>query len=278
MPWFKVDDGLSTKVETTRIPRAHRPAAIGLWALAGSWSARELTDGHIPAHMIEELAGTPGDAQRLVDAGYWAIVDAGFQFVTWGPDQPLREPTLERRRKNTEKVANWRSRNRGTDEVTNHDGDQLPTLPPTRPDPTTTSDEVVDVHHDARAGKKQGYSSEFEEFWSLYPRRQAKKPAAEAFARARKKHSLETIMSGLRSYALMNAGGDKTRIKLAAGWLNDERFTDEEQLANEASASKPQRATVTPIPPRELAECSAHPGYPPSGCPRCAEDRMGGAA
>lgn len=42
--------------------------------------------------------------------------------------------------------------------------------------------------------------------------------------------------------------------------------------------AKRKRAPVIPIPPREIAECAAHPGYPPRGCPRCAEDRMGGVA
>lgn len=245
MPWFRVPDELSAKLETTRIPRAHRTATIGLWTLAGSWSARELTDGHIPGHMIEELSGTADDAQRLVDAGYWSQVDGGFQFVTWGPDQPLREPTLERRRKNTEKVKSWRSRNRVANDATNPDGSELPTPPPAQPQTQPTTE--VHVHReDARAGVKHAYSTEFEDdFWPVYPRKQGKLPAAKAFEKARKKHSLETIMGGLRSYALVNAGGDKTKIKLAAGWLNDERFADEDIVVNEPSVNALQTPTPT---------------------------------
>src|SRR5476651_1728036 len=104
MPWFKVDDGLAMKVETTRIPRSARTSAIGLLALAGSWSARELTDGHIPAHMLDELCGTDADASWLVTAGYWVAVDDGWQFVDWAPDQPLREVVMADRTKKAEKM------------------------------------------------------------------------------------------------------------------------------------------------------------------------------
>lgn len=140
MPWFKVSDDLPSKPETTRIPRAHRTSAIGLWALAGAWSAQQLTDGHIPRHMVDELAGRDEDAAWLVNAGYWEVVDDGWRFVVWAPEQPLREAVLEQRRKNAEKVKNWRSRNRGSNSVTNRGTNpgtnQHVTLPPSRPDPT----------------------------------------------------------------------------------------------------------------------------------------------
>ncbi|WP_022891231.1 helix-turn-helix domain-containing protein [Agromyces subbeticus] len=99
---------------------------------------------------------------------------------------------------------------------------------------TGREQEELFVHHeDAPAEVKPDYSSEFEdEFWPVFPRKQAKAPAAKAFAKARTNHSLETIMAGVRAYALVNAGGDKTKIKLPAGWLNDERFADEEQIPN----------------------------------------------
>lgn len=135
-PWFKVDDGLSSKKETTRIPRPFRTSALGLWALAGSWSAKELTDGLIPQHMIAELAGTDEEAQHLVDAEYWFRVEGGFQFVDWAPDQPLREAVLETRRKTAEKVKDWRSRNLPRNPVTAPVTNPVVTLPPSRPVPT----------------------------------------------------------------------------------------------------------------------------------------------
>jgi hypothetical protein len=135
-PWFKVSDDLPSKPQTTRIPRSDRTSALGLWALAGAWSAQQLTDGHIPSYMLDELAGTADAAEWLVTSGYWAVVEDGWQFVEWAPDQPLRESVLEARRKNAEKVKNWRARNSPSNPVTNQGSDQLVTLPPTRPDPS----------------------------------------------------------------------------------------------------------------------------------------------
>lgn len=139
MPWFRVDDQLPNLVTTTRIPRTHRRAAVGLWVLAGAWSAGQLTDGHIPEYMLEELSGTPEDADWLVRAGFWALAEDGWRFIDWAPDQPLRAAVLEQRRKNAEKVSKWRARNRVTASVTNSGDNSVSdgsvTLPPSRPDP-----------------------------------------------------------------------------------------------------------------------------------------------
>jgi hypothetical protein len=143
MPWFKVDDGLSSKAETTRIPRAHRRSALGVWVLAGSWSAKELTDGHIPQHMLEELSGTDEDAFWLVEAGYWTVADDGWQFVDWAPEQPLRETVLADRKQRADKMRNWRARNKpsnpATDAVTDEVTDETVTVAPSQPSPAQPS-------------------------------------------------------------------------------------------------------------------------------------------
>lgn len=88
MVWFKVDDGLVSALKTTRIPRARRAAAMGLWVLSGSWAARELTDGFIPAHMLMELACSKRMAADLVEAGFWDVVEGGYQFHNWSVYNP----------------------------------------------------------------------------------------------------------------------------------------------------------------------------------------------
>lgn len=71
MSWFRIDDSFSDHPKVRRIPRTRRLAAIGLWSLAGSWSAKHSTDGVIPGYMIEELAGTKALAGALVEVGLW---------------------------------------------------------------------------------------------------------------------------------------------------------------------------------------------------------------
>ena len=223
MPWFKVDDGLSSKLETTRIPRAHRAAAIGLWALAGSWSARELTDGFIPDHMVDELAGTPDSAQWLVSAGFWSAVDGGFQFVVWNGQQPMRAKVLEAREKNTAKVQNWRARNRVTGAVTNQGTNQEATPPPTRPDPTA-SDEAQE--HPSPSARE--IESAFDEAYSQWPKKAQRKESVQAFIRAAKKRPIDQLVADVvrhgKAYAETR---EKQFVPALCVWLRGERWDDE---------------------------------------------------
>ncbi|MBF6411229.1 hypothetical protein [Nocardia farcinica] len=111
MPWFLVDDGFANSAAVMRIPRRNRCAASGLWTLAGSWCAKELTDGFVPAHMLPEFAATKAVAGHLVEAGLWRVVEGGWQFVDWRAPQPIRanveaERAAARRRMQAKRAAN----------------------------------------------------------------------------------------------------------------------------------------------------------------------------
>jgi hypothetical protein len=86
MPWFLVDDGFAFHRKVV----AAGNAALGLWVRAGSWCARELTDGFVPDHMLTAL-GTRPQAKRLVAVGLWERVDGGYRFWQW--NDPGRQPT-----------------------------------------------------------------------------------------------------------------------------------------------------------------------------------------
>jgi hypothetical protein len=88
--WFKIDDKLHDHHKTRRAGKQ----AMGVWVLAGSWSADHLTDGFIPADVLARW-GTPRDAGRLVTAGLW-IVDTqngepGWRFRDWSDYQPTAQ-------------------------------------------------------------------------------------------------------------------------------------------------------------------------------------------
>lgn len=112
MSWFKVDDKLHSH------PKRHRAGlrAMGLWVAAGSWSSDQLTDGHIPSHMLAVLGGRPSDARALVDAELWTPVEDGWLFHDWQAMNPSRTQVNERRAKNAEKLANWRKQKREEEE------------------------------------------------------------------------------------------------------------------------------------------------------------------
>lgn len=87
MSWFKVDDKLHDHYKARRAGKA----AMGVWVLAGSWSADNLTDGFIPAYVLARW-GTKVDANRLVEAGLWIPEtyrqESGWRFRDWQDYQP----------------------------------------------------------------------------------------------------------------------------------------------------------------------------------------------
>lgn len=158
MPWFKIDDKHHDHRKTRRALRAGKAkrrdaAAIGLWCLAGSWSADNLMDGFVPT---DELLRWDDDgetlAEMLVEAEFWEPTERdgepGFQFINWDEHQPTkadveakREAARERMRaarnkggkvSSREQDANVRANNpRSSREVRS-----TPSRPvPTRPDP-----------------------------------------------------------------------------------------------------------------------------------------------
>lgn len=81
MPWFLVDDGFHSHPKAL----ATSPAALGLWAVAGSWSSSgsNLTDGLVPDHVLPRLSPDSATlAAELVATGLWKRVKGGYRIVT----------------------------------------------------------------------------------------------------------------------------------------------------------------------------------------------------
>ena len=163
--WFKVDDGLTSSRKVLRIPRAHRAAAMGLWVLAGSWAGQELTDGHVPAYMPDELAGDEQLALHLVAVGLWhhagdeecpagderctahrpARMDDGWWFHDWKQANPVRSEVEAERDAAAERMRNLRAKRAGkrspevrpnTERTSQNFAGSAPEVP--NPDPTRT--------------------------------------------------------------------------------------------------------------------------------------------
>lgn len=146
MAWFKVDDRLYSSLKVMRIPRRLRTAAIGLWTMAGSWSAHDLTDGYIPDFMIEEFGAEDEHAQALVNTGLWRRVvpemsqrdttgtdsdvlevsestgydewgespeASGYQFVKWSEYQPTKTDVEDQREKERDRKRKQRRNSEG---------------------------------------------------------------------------------------------------------------------------------------------------------------------
>lgn len=148
MAWFKVDDGFHSSRKVLRIPKRNRFAAIGLWAVAGSWAADQLTDGHIPDYMVKEWGAPPAAPESLVNAGLWERTSDGYLFYNWHEYQPSKQDVDAERAASRERMRDLRAKRKGKKpleqaEVRDVFGRTVPNSSesvrnpdPTRPDPT----------------------------------------------------------------------------------------------------------------------------------------------
>jgi hypothetical protein len=85
--WFGVDDKLHGHIKARRAG----VAAMGLWALCGSYCTDHLTDGYVAPDVPELIAGREALklAKRLVTAGLWHVDEArgGWTFHDWADYQ-----------------------------------------------------------------------------------------------------------------------------------------------------------------------------------------------
>ena len=110
MTWFKVDDSFYDHPKVFDAP----DCAVALWTRAGTWSARNLTDGFVPAGMPARLCDDPDTAvKELVRRGLWSRVKDGFRFHDWSEYQPSRESVERERLAAAERQRRRRAQQKG---------------------------------------------------------------------------------------------------------------------------------------------------------------------
>jgi hypothetical protein len=150
MVWFRMDDSFPSHPKVLGIPRRDRLAAIGLWTLAGGWCAKQLTDGYLAEHMVDEIGGTQKAAATLVEVGLWDIVEGGYQFHDWNDYNPTREEVEADRSAARERMKRIRS-GRSSREVRANTSEVRPNnkrsseeVRDPRPDPSRSSSGTTD--------------------------------------------------------------------------------------------------------------------------------------
>lgn len=232
MAWFKVDDKLWSHPKWLETP----PAARGLWITAGSWCAHHEQDGVIPRSAVRFLGHTFKHASDLVRVRLWIETEAGYEFHGWAEFQPTSAELQEKRAIKAAAgraggLASGRSRREagaspGASRPDEANGKPVPV--PSRTPSTTTA---------APDG--------FAEFWEVWPRKEDKKKAGAAYAKALKRSDADTILAGAKRYR-----DDPNRLaqytKLPTTWLNGDCWDD------------------APLPPRgDGRPTSQQPAYDP---------------
>jgi len=94
--WFKIDDSFYDHPKVFDAP----DCAVALWTRAGTWSARNLTEGFVPAGMPARLCGDPDTAVReLVRRGLWIKASGGYRFHDWHRYEPSKDAVEDLRAK-----------------------------------------------------------------------------------------------------------------------------------------------------------------------------------
>jgi hypothetical protein len=120
--WFYVDDGFSDSkpimnLSTTPVRVPMRIAAAGAWVLAGSWSAKEETDGFIPHAKLKSLLVPRSVAAALCDPGPLEAAlccpeSDGIMVRNWAKWQQTKAESQAKRKREAEKKRNQRRRGR----------------------------------------------------------------------------------------------------------------------------------------------------------------------
>lgn len=90
--------------------------------------------------------------------------------------------------------------------------------------------------------KKQDFSAEFDEVWNLYPKKQGKKQAENAYEKARKAGvEKETIINGIQAYCenIREKNIDQKYIKHGSTWFNQECWNDVYDMQKQQNQDEP---------------------------------------
>ena len=121
MGWFKTTDTLMTDAKVMMMPLNERGMALGTWIACGTWSNQHLTDGKIPAGIVESFVGTLDGAETLVTARMWKRIRGGFQFNKWDKYQFSREQVETKRDEDRARKQEWRDRKKKKPQVKHED-------------------------------------------------------------------------------------------------------------------------------------------------------------
>lgn len=263
MPWFKVDDALTHSRKVLQIPKRRRLAAMGLWTLAGSWCARELTDGLLPKYALEDFPVSQQAVHDLISVGLWHDLDAlptcahcsadvcptfarglaegSLLFHDWARYQPSKAEVVEERKANAARQKAWRrkkkeERNAVTDAVTDNVSNTASNETPARPDPARPDPVLLtEVHKPKQTHRVRGSQTliecdgdaMFDDFWDAYPRPAAKLQAIKVWDRQVKKFDPADIVAGARRYRDdPNRPTDLVYVPEPPRWLNEGRWAD----------------------------------------------------
>ena len=260
--WFKVDDSFYShpKVMMTS------PGALGLWVVAGTWSAANLTDGFVSVQALPRLLPDSAElAEELVTVGLWRRAKGGYQFHDWTDYQPTKKQVEEERRKWAEKKAKQRAAKASQDQMSPGD---------------TQGDSRGDSSEESRSSRTRTRVPKGTSSGAAKPRKQD--PIWDALMAA---CGVDTSQIPEDSRGAYNRAVKQLKeIKATPGQitLRAKRYRDKWTTASLTPTALvrrwPELDTSTAPPPESEAErCPRHKRQPKNHCQICDSERRGAA-
>lgn len=272
MSWFKVDDNFYDDEKTVMLSAG----AVALWLRAGCWAAKHMSDGVVPVSIVGLLsAEAEAEAEELVSAGLWEADNGRYHFHNWAKYQPTKKETENRHAQlsayGKRGAAKTNAKRWGTTVPEASDfvglGRQnvsatpsaeadTPKSPPTRPVPyknikkENSKKEKISAA-DSRAPEPaslldEPYTSDFEQFWALYPRKTGKREAFKAWKQAgTNRPSLPLLLAKATAYAASREVREGYALN-ASRWIRERRWEDSPEPAS-AAPQRPSGAGMSRI-------------------------------
>ena len=168
--------------------------------------------------------GRGKDDERLLKASIWPLDDEISPDVVANHTAAIERVGLIRRYEVAGRryfvVSSW------------HEGQSIARPRPSRlPDESGAVQERVNdtlalEREQGTGNREQGYSPNFERFWTAYPLRKGKREANRAWLNAIKRAEPEVIIAGAERYR-DDPNREPGYTKYAEGWLNGDRWLDE---------------------------------------------------
>ena len=89
MAWVRIDDTWLNHPKVMEARAAGGWAACGVWCGALTWANQQRSDGHVPTSWVV-LNNAQAEADVLVEAGLWVVVEDGWAFHDYAEYQPLK--------------------------------------------------------------------------------------------------------------------------------------------------------------------------------------------
>ena len=228
MAWVRIDDNFPEHPKVIGLS----DKAFRLYITALCYSNRYLTDGILPLNTVKSFANSR-HISSLIASNLWELSENFIKILSYDEYQFTKERVLTKRETDRKRLEKYRSKLSSPSVVTPlQTSEKLSPIPIPIPIPKKDKDIPASPSE-----------IEFNSFWEIYPRRQAKGAAAGAWKKALKKASAQTIIEGAMRFS-SDPNRNPEFTPHASTWLNQERWGDDPLPAKSGTHTRTESSVM----------------------------------